>query len=404
MDETGSERIPFQIMAKPRGPVCNHDCDYCYYLSKEHLYPGSAFRMDEDLLESYTRQYLTSQAGFPEVTFAWQGGEPLLMGLDFFRRAVELQQQYAPEGQRVVNALQTNGTLLDEEWARFLAEHDFLVGISIDGPGELHDAYRRDRAGEGTFERVMAGLELFQEYGVEHNALTCVHAANAGHPLDVYDFLRDEAEIEFIQFIPIVERENDSGYQEGDRVTARSVTGELYGEFLITIFDEWVRRDVSSVFVQIFDVALAAFFGQRPGLCVFEETCGRALVLEHNGDLYSCDHFVEPACLLGKMPDQSLQELVQSPRQAAFGAAKRNSLPQQCRECQFLFACHGGCPKNRFIETDKPTERINYLCEGYQAFFSHIDQPMQWMAQALREQRPPATVMQRMRTVKRVNW
>ncbi len=392
-EATGQQPQPFQIMAKPRGPVCNLDCAYCYYLSKERLYSDSDFRMSDELLAEYTRQYLESQAGLPEVTFAWQGGEPLLMGLDFFRRALELQREYAPAGVRVVNALQTNGTLLDAEWCRFFAEHDFLIGISIDGPRELHDEYRRDRAGQGSFDRVMAGLAWLQEYGVEHNALTCVHAANAPHPLEVYSFLRDEAEVEFVQFIPIVERENETGYQEGETITDRSVTGKQYGEFLIAVFDDWVRRDVGRIFVQIFDVALAAFFGRRPGLCVFEETCGTALVLEHSGDLYSCDHFVEPAHHLGNIADTPLADMARSERQRSFGAAKRDALPPTCRECAVYFVCHGGCPKNRVLTTPEGEPGLNWLCEGYRAFFTHIEPAMRFMAGELRAGRPPANIM-----------
>jgi serine-type anaerobic sulfatase-maturating enzyme len=275
----------FHVMLKPRGAICNLDCHYCYFLSKERLYPHSDFRMSEALLEEYTRQYIAAQPG-PEVTFGWQGGEPTLMGLDFFRRAVELQQQYCPPSKRVRNALQTNGVLLDDAWGAFLKENDFLVGVSLDGPRELHDRYRVDKGGRGTFDRVMAGLAGLKRHAVEFNILATVHAANAPHPLEVYRFLRDQVGAEYVQFIPIVERANGSGYQEGDRVTERSVTAELYGRFLSAIFDEWVRRDVGRVYMQIFEEALAAWSGHAPGLCIFGETCGDALALEHNGDLY----------------------------------------------------------------------------------------------------------------------
>jgi uncharacterized protein len=382
----------FHVMLKPRGPVCNLSCAYCYYLSKERLYPDGRFRMTDELLEAFTRQYIAAQRA-PEVTFGWQGGEPTLMGLDFFRRAVELQRKYRREGVQVRNALQTNGTLLDDAWCRFFREHDFLIGLSLDGPRELHDACRVDKRGRPTFDRVMAGLALLKKHGVEFNVLTTVHAANAGHPLEVYRFLRDEAGARFIQFIPIVERDNETGFQEGERVTGRSVTGRQYGDFLIAIFDEWVQRDVGRVFVQIFDVALAAWAGQRPGLCVFEETCGTALVLEHNGDLYACDHFVEPRCRLGNVLETPLVELVGSEQQRRFGQAKRDALPRACRECAVRFVCHGGCPKNRVLHTADGEPGLNYLCEGYKAFFTHVDRPMRLMAAELRAGRPPANVM-----------
>ena len=382
----------FHVMLKPRGPVCNLGCEYCYYLSKERLYPDAHFRMTDQLLEEFTRQYIECQH-VPEVTFGWQGGEPTLMGLDFFRRAVELQQECRRPGMVVRNALQTNGTLLDDEWCRFFREHGFLIGLSLDGPRGLHDAYRVDRRGRPSFDRVMAGLALLKKHGVEFNVLTTVHAANAVRPLEVYRFLRDEAGAEFIQFIPIVQRDNETGFQEGERVTERSVSGRQYGDFLIAIFDEWVRRDVGRVFCQIFDVALAAWMGERPGLCVFEETCGTALVLEHNGDLYACDHFVEPGCRLGNVQETPLVELVGSERQRRFGQAKRDALPQVCRECAVRFVCHGGCPKNRLLRTPSGEPGLNYLCEGYKAFFTHIDRPMQLMRAELQAGRPPANVM-----------
>ena len=382
----------FHVMLKPRGAICNLDCAYCYFLSKERLYPGSRFRMADELLESYTRQYIAAQR-VPEVTFAWQGGEPTLMGLDFFRRAVELQQKYRPPGMRIYNTLQTNGTTLDAEWCRFFKQHAFLIGVSLDGPRALHDAYRVDKGGKPTFDRVMAGIALLKQYRVEFNILTTLHAANAAHPLEVYRFLRDEVGARFIQFIPIVERDNDTGYQEGGEVTPRSISGRQYGAFLIAVFDEWVRRDVGQVFVQLFDVALAAWCGQRPGLCVFEETCGDALAMEHNGDLYSCDHFVEPRHRLGNIQDIPLIELVASEHQRRFGLAKRDTLPRYCRECAVRFVCNGGCPKDRILHTPDGEPGLNYLCEGYQAFFTHIDRPMRIMAEELRNRRPPANVM-----------
>jgi uncharacterized protein len=382
----------FHIMLKPRGAICNLDCKYCYFLSKERLYPGSRFRMANELLETYTRQYIEAQR-VPEVTFAWQGGEPTLMGLDFFELALELQQKYRKPGMKIHNALQTNGTTLNDDWARFFKKHDFLIGLSLDGPAALHDYYRVDKGGRPTFDQVMRGLSFLKTHKVEFNILTTVHAANAEHPLAVYRFLRDEVGAQFLQFIPIVERDNDTGFQEGNRVTDRSVTAKQYGDFLITIFDEWVRRDVGRVFVQIFDVSLAAWIGQRPGLCIFEETCGTALAMEHNGDLYACDHYVEPDYKLGNIQEIPMIELVASDKQRQFGLAKRATLPRYCLECEVRFVCNGGCPKNRIILTPDGEAGLNYLCAGYRAFFNHIDRPMKIMAAELKARRPPANIM-----------
>ena len=383
-------------MTKPRGAICNLDCKYCYFLKKEALFPGSDFRMSDAVLEEYTRQYIVAQPQ-PEVSFAWQGGEPTLMGLEFFRKAVEYQAKYRKPGMRILNSLQTNAVTLDEEWCRFFREHQFLLGVSLDGPREQHDAYRIDKGGQPTFERVMRGLRLLQAQGVEYNILTTVHAANADHPLTVYRFLRDEVGARYLQFIPIVERDNESGYQEGNIVTDRSVRAEGYGDFLMAIFDEWVRHDVGRVFVQIFDVALAAWAGERAGLCVFEETCGAALAIEHNGAVYSCDHYVEPNYFVGNIVDIPLSEIVISEPQRRFGEAKRDTLPQYCRDCEVRFVCNGGCPKNRIIRTPAGEPGLNYLCAGYRAFFNHIDEPMRYMAAQLRQQRPPATVIAYMR-------
>ncbi len=382
----------FHIMTKPRGAICNLDCKYCYFLSKEKLYPDSHFRMSENLLEEYTRQYIEAQQ-VPEVTFAWQGGEPTLMGLEFFQQAVGYQQKYRKPGMRIHNALQTNGVLLDDEWASFFKANDFLIGISIDGPRELHDAYRVDKGGQPTFDRVIRGLNFLKKHQVEFNVLTTVHAGNADYPLEVYRFLRDEIKTQFMQFIPIVERANETGYQEGDTVTERSVKADQYGQFLIKMFDEWVMHDIGQVFVQIFDVSLAAWTGNRPGLCIFEETCGAALAMEHNGDVYSCDHFVEPAHMLGNMQIIPLSDLVGSDQQIAFGQAKRDTLPQYCRDCEVRFICNGGCPKDRFINTPDGEPGLNYLCGGFRSFFNHINHPMQLMARELANYRPPANVM-----------
>lgn len=382
----------FHVMLKPRGAICNLDCSYCYYLSKELLYPGSRFRMASDLLEEYTRQYIEAQR-VPEVIFAWQGGEPTLMGLEFFHLALEFQEKYRRPGMRISNTLQTNGTMLDDEWCRFFHEQNFLIGISLDGPRALHDAYRVDKGGKPTFDRVMAGLSLLKEHNVEFNVLTTLHAANVGHPLEVYSFLRDEVGAQFIQFIPIVERSNQTGFQEGERVTERSVSGRQYGAFLIAVFDEWVRHDVGQVYVQIFDVALAAWVGERPGLCIFEKTCGNALAMEHNGDVYSCDHFVEPRYKLGNLRQLPLLTMVGSRQQQQFGQAKCDTLPRYCRECSVRFICNGGCPKDRILHTPDGEPSLNYLCDGYKAFFTHIDVPMRKMAAELHAGRAPANIM-----------
>ncbi|HEU0303706.1 MAG TPA: anaerobic sulfatase maturase [Gaiellaceae bacterium] len=401
--------MAFHLLAKPTGAVCNLDCAYCFFLSKEMLYPGSRFRMADELLEMYIRQLIEAHAGVPEVTIAWQGGEPTLMGLDFFRRSVELAKTYLQPGQRAVHTIQTNGVLLDEEWAGFFREHDFLVGISIDGPRELHDAYRVDKGGKGTFDRVMDGLEALRAGGVEFNTLTTLHAANADRPVDVYRFLRDECDSRFHQYIPIIERVADLAadgsapwstwrdrplyVQEGEYVTDRSLTAEQYGRFLIGVFEEWVRRDVGTVFVQMFDVALGSWVGAPPSLCVHSETCGGALALEHNGDLYSCDHFVEPANKLGNITMTHMLELVGSAQQQKFGQDKYDTLPRFCLECDVRFACHGGCPKDRFSSTPDGEPGLNYLCAGYKAFFHHVDGPMRFMAEQLRRGLAPAEVM-----------
>jgi uncharacterized protein len=379
-------------MTKPRGAICNLDCKYCYFLSKERLYPGSDFRMPDELLESYVRQYIAAQQ-LPEVTFAWQGGEPTLMGLDFFRRAVALQQKYRRPRMKIHNTLQTNGLQIDDEWAGFFRTNHFLIGVSLDGPEKLHDTYRVDKGGKPTQRKVLAGIECLKKHQVEFNILTCVHAANGDYPLAVYRFLRDEVGARFIQFIPIVERANRTGFQEGQKVTRRSVAPRQYGRFLAEIFDEWLQRDVGRVFVQIFDVALGVWAGQGASLCIFDETCGSALALEHNGDLYSCDHFVEPKHFLGNIGDGEMITLVSSEKQQQFGLAKRDDLPRYCRECNVRFMCNGGCPKNRFIMTPDGEAGLNYLCRGYKLFFNHIDRPMRMMATLLGMGRAPAEIM-----------
>jgi len=386
----------FHILAKPTGAICNLNCSYCFFLEKERLYPHSRFRMTDEVLESYLDQYLSVQR-IPHVTIAWQGGEPTLMGLDFYRRSIECEQKYAASGMTIERTLQTNGTLLDGEWCTFLREHNYLVGLSLDGPRELHDVYRVDKAGHPTFDRVLHAARLLQEYNVEFNILCAVSAANVVHAIELYRFFRDDVGARFIQFIPIVELNNETGFQEGNTVTDRSVTAEQWGRFLITIFDEWVTRDVGRVFVQHFDAALAAWAGEPPAVCIFSPTCGTALALEHNGDLYSCDHFVEPDYLLGNILDTPLLELVSSDAQRQFGLNKRDTLPRYCQECPVRFACHGECPKNRFVETRTGESGLNYLCAGYRAFFTHIDQPMQQMTALLRQGRAPAEVMSKHR-------
>lgn len=380
----------FHVMAKPTGAICNLDCAYCFYLSKESLYPGDRFRMSRELMETYVRQLMESQAT-PEVTVAWQGGEPTLMGLSFFKEVVQATKTHSQPGQRVTHTIQTNATLLNEDWASFLAEEGFLVGVSIDGPPELHNAYRLDKRGRETSTRVITGLDLLRKHNVEFNVLCSVHAANVDHPIDVYRYLRDVCGANFIQLIPIVER--SSGNPASEAVSERSVTSDGWGRFLSAILDEWVLHDVGSVFVQTFDASLAAWLGVPPGLCVFSETCGDAVALEHNGDVYSCDHFVETEHLLGNIMDTHLVELIASEQQRAFGAAKRDRLPKYCRDCDVRFVCQGECPKNRFIVSPDGEPGLNYLCEGYKRFFHHADGPMRLMTQLLRAGRPASDIM-----------
>ena len=392
-------------MAKPIGPICNLDCTYCYYLEKEKLFPrGENFRMKPEVLESYIRQYCESQSS-PEITFAWQGGEPTLLGVDYFRKIVELEKTYAG-GRTVHNALQTNGTKLDHEWCRFFQENGFLIGLSVDGPRALHDTYRVDKGQKPTFARVMHGLELLKKHGVEFNTLTVVNASNVKHPLKVYDFLRETGS-GFIQFIPLVERlpaEGGSKHgldfadppepgQPASPVTRWSVNAGLYGDFLIQIFDQWVRRDVGKVFVQMFDVSLGIWSGAGAGLCVFLEDCGRALAIEHNGDLFSCDHFVYPKYRLGNVMNDGLGAMVNSDRQSEFGRAKSESLPKFCHECDVRFACNGECPKHRFIKTPDGEDGLNYLCPAYKKFFHHVGPLMKQMATLLHSGRAPAEIM-----------
>jgi uncharacterized protein len=382
----------FHIMAKPTGAACNLNCRYCFYLRKQGLYPGSSFRMSDKVMESYIRQTIQAHQ-VPQVAIAWQGGEPTLMGLEFFRRAIDCQKKHQRPGTVIQNSIQTNGILLDDPWCEFLRENRFLVGLSLDGPRPMHDAYRVDKAGEGTFDRVMRALRLLQKHRVDFNILATVHAANAERGLEVYRFFRDQAGAQFIQFIPIVERDNETGPRGSGEVADCSVRPEQYGRFLIAVFDEWVRRDVGRMFVVTFDGLLAAWAYGKSSLCVFHPTCGLDLALEHNGDLYSCDHFVEPERLLGNILEQPLAELVGSPAQRKFGRDKQDALPRYCRQCEFLFACNGECPKNRFIRTPDGEPGLNYLCAGLKAFFRHVDDPMRMMADLIRRNRPAAEVM-----------
>ena len=400
----------FHLLAKPTGAVCNLDCKYCFFLSKEMLYPGSRFRMADDLLETYIRQIIEAHQ-VPEVNIAWQGGEPTLMGLDFFKRSVEIAEKYKRSDQQIIYTIQTNGTKLDDEWCVFLKQHNFLVGISIDGPRLMHDTYRVNKGGQGSFDDVMVGLDYLKKHQVDFNILCTIHAANQDHPLEVYHFFRDDLKAQFIQFIPIVERVTpeslplaDQGWseypgskrplyiQQGSLVTGRSVNSELYGKFLNAIFDEWVLRDVGKVFVQMFDVTLGSWVGQH-NLCIFAPTCGNALALEHNGDLYSCDHFVEPDYLLGNIKETHMIELIASDKQRKFGQDKQDSLPGYCLECEVRFACNGGCPRERFIETPDGESGLNYLCAGYKLFFNHISRPMNIMTDLLRRGRYADEIM-----------
>lgn len=376
-------------MVKPNGPVCNLGCAYCYYLGKTSLYPETrSFRMSDETLEAFVRQYIEASPR-PEIDFAWQGGEPTLLGFDFFQRVVELQKRYAPPGKQVRNSIQTNGTLLDAEWCQFLKEHEFLVGLSMDGPQGIHDHYRHDKAGAPTFLRVLEGLHQLQDHGVEYNVLCVVNSVNSLYPEAVYRFFREQGVV-FLQFIPLVER-------EGEGLSPRSVTPEGYGRFLVGVFDEWIRDDVGRIFLQIVEETLAAWSGGHQSLCVLRPTCGEAFALEHNGDLYCCDHFVFPEWRLGNLHETSLLELAALPQARQFGLNKRDKLPTYCRHCEFLFVCNGGCPKNRLIRTPDGEEGLNYLCAGYKHFFAHVAPYMERMWDLLKRRLPPALIMNELR-------
>ncbi|SDL13628.1 anaerobic sulfatase maturase [Tessaracoccus oleiagri] len=405
-------KVPFSVVAKPTGAACNLDCSYCFFLTKDLLHdPSEAQRMSPETLRYYVVNHLTSHPD-GDVTFIWQGGEPTMRGLDFYRDAVRLADELRRPRQRVRHSMQTNGVLLDDEWCAFLAEHGFLVGLSMDGPERMHDEYRVNRAGRGTHAQVVRGWELIRKHRVETNILCTVNAANADHGLEVYRYFRDDLGARFLQFIPIVERaprhllpvaergwRDDDGQrvlyrQTGDAITSRSVTGERYGRFLVEIFDEWLRRDVGSVFVQDFDAMLAARFGQY-AMCVHAPECGDALAMDHDGALYSCDHYVEPGYLLGTVADDPIQAVLASDAQRDFGRAKRSTLTDQCRRCPVRWACNGGCPKDRFGVSADGEPGHNVLCAGYFRFFRHAAPVVEDMARLLREGRAPSEVMHR---------
>ncbi len=390
----------FNVMLKPVGAACNLNCTYCYYLEKHKLYPAEKNIMSEDILEEFTRQFIEAHE-VPVVTFTWQGGEPTLAGLNFFRKAIEFQKKYA-SGRRIDNSFQTNGTKLDDDWCKFMADNNILVGISIDGEEHNHDHYRKTFSGGPTFKRVMKGIELLKKHKVEFNTLSTVNDYNAEYASETYRFLKRIGS-GFMQFLPVVERLKKVESKDeltlvapvhGEAEVTRWSVGPMeYGKFLMTIFDEWVRNDVARFYVQIFDATLANYIGENPGLCVFAETCGDALILEHNGDLYSCDHFVYPEYFLGNINETPLADMAKSQHQFDFGIDKRNKLPGYCLKCDVRYACHGECPKHRFMFTPGGKQGLNYLCEGYRLFFKHVEPYMEYMAKELKNKRPPANIM-----------
>lgn len=394
---------PMYIMTKAVGSLCNLACEYCYYLEKNNLYKDrqtdKRFILTDELLEKFIQMYIESQTT-PQVLFCWHGGESLMRPLSFYRKAVELQKKYA-RGRIIDNTIQTNGTLLNDEWCRFFKDNNWLVGVSIDGPQEFHDEYRKNRIGAPSFRKVMQGINLLKKHGVEWNALAVVNDFNGDYPLDFYHFFK-EIECKYIQFTPIVERiipRKDGRYLASPMdaldipLADFSVSPEQWGNFLCTIFDEWVRNDVGEYFVQIFDATLANWIGEQPGVCSMAKTCGHAGVMEYNGDVYSCDHFVFPEYKLGNIRTHTLIEMMFSDRQQKFGNDKFEKLPKQCRNCRFLFACNGECPKNRFAITADGEPGLNYLCAGYHKYFEHVAPYMDFMANELRNERPPANVM-----------
>ena len=391
---------PLYVMLKPAGAHCNLACKYCYYLEKNNLYQNShRHLMSDEMLEQFTREYIEAQT-MPQVLFTWHGGEPLMRSIDFYKKALALQKKYA-HGKQIDNVIQTNGTLLTDEWCEFFAQNHWLVGISIDGPQEYHDHYRVTPAGKPSWEKVMQGISLLKKHRVEWNAMAVVNAYNAEHPLEFYHFFRDNG-CQYLQFTPIVERltEHEDGRTLASLADDReipladaSITPEQWGNFLCTIFDDWVRHDVGKTFVEIFDCTLANWMGVLPGICAYSKECGHAGVMEHNGDVYSCDHFVFPEYKLGNIKDQSLIDMLYGEKQQAFSRLKHTSLPRQCKECDMEFACHGECPKNRF-EKDKYGEPgLNYLCQGYYQYYSHVAPYMDFMKRELLAERPPSNIM-----------
>lgn len=391
---------PLYVMLKPVGARCNLACSYCYYQEKEMLYAEMSQQvMSENLLERFTREYIQSQT-MPQVLFTWHGGEPLMRPLAFYRKAIELQHKYG-KGRIIDNCIQTNGTLLTDDWCRFFKENNWLVGISIDGPQEFHDAYRRNRHGLPSFAQVMKGIELLEKHGVEWNAMAVVNRLNVEHPLEFYRFFQS-IDCRYIQFTPIVERIvlksgkeclAHVGDKENWRMTDASITSEQWGEFLCTLFDEWVQKDVGYRFVQLFDATLANWVGEEPGVCSMARSCGKAAVMEFNGDVYTCDHFVFPEYRLGNIYRHSLVEMLYGDKQRQFGVDKWRSLPVKCRQCKYLFACNGECPKNRFYTTFEGEEGLNYLCKGYYRFFEHVAPYMEYMKRELLAERAPSNIM-----------
>lgn len=376
---------PLYMMAKPAGSMCNLSCRYCYYLEKSELYNEYTNKiMSDALLEKFIDEYITSQT-MPDVLFTWHGGEPLMRPLSFYKNVIKLQKQYS-RGHHIDNCIQTNGTLLTDEWCEFLHENNWLVGISIDGPQKFHDKYRRDRRGGASFYKVMNGIKLLNKHDVEWNAMAVINNNNVEHPLEFYHFFKD-IDCHYIQFTPIVERDQNG------KLTPESITPEQWGNFLCTIFDEWVRNDVGEYYIQLFDATLSNWAGVAPGICSMAKTCGHAGIIEFNGDVYSCDHFVYPEYKLGNLNENTLVEMMYSERQKSFGISKSTSLPGKCKRCKYLFACNGECPKNRFIDTDEGEHGLNYLCKGYYQFFDHVAPYMDYMKKELDADRAPANIM-----------
>ncbi|MEG0012317.1 MAG: anaerobic sulfatase-maturation protein [Muribaculaceae bacterium] len=394
---------PLYVMLKPVSSICNLSCEYCYYLEKNNLYKNGdvhdKFTLSDTLLEKFIKQYIDSQTQ-SQIMFTWHGGEPLMRPISFYKRAIDLQKRYS-RGYHIENCIQTNGTLITDEWCKFFRENNWLVGVSIDGPQEFHDEYRRNKNGQPSFLKVMHGIDLLNKHGVEWNAMAVVNDFNADYPLDFYNFFK-EIGCHYIQFTPIVER--IFNYEDGRHLASPqnnswelakfSITPEQWGSFLCAIFDEWVKKDVGEYYIQIFDSTLANWVGEEPGVCSLARSCGHAGVMEYNGDLYSCDHFVFPEYKLGNIHSSTLTEMIYSPQQLKFGADKHDTLPSQCKECKFLFACNGECPKNRFTTSTDGEKGLNYLCAGYYEFFKHITPYMNFMKEELANKRPPANVMQ----------